>query len=344
MRKEGYCIIKIIRKVAGYVIPYRVYLYLGENKSKIKKMLGFDKNKETIGSYWSNYYSEIKTKKLSWWESDLAKRHINMLVNNVDSPVVSEGLNQLLIKRLNGMRLKQGISVGCGTASKELRLLQMDIVEKFILFELSEEAVKVGKNQAKELNLENRVEFRVEDAFKYNFNNMKIDLVHWNNSLHHMLDVPAAVKWSYDILSPGGIFYMDDFVGSSRFQYPRYILDIINEIRDALLHKYLKSPFQDGQYLGCFTNPNPDDLWRDDPSEAADSDKILKSVKHYFPQAEIILTGGIVYFLALGGLWGNFDEENEEDIFVLKQLMERDKQYALCSDVMSPYAVALANK
>jgi len=300
----------------------------------------------SIGRYWSTYYKSKETtqKKLSWWESDFAKRHVNMLVNNTDSTILSEGLNQLLIKRLNGRRLKTGVSVGCGLALKELRLLQLGIVEEFILFDMSKEAVKQGINNAKELNLENRVKYLCQDAFKYDFSNINIDLVYWNNSLHHMFNVPDAVKWSYDILCPDGFFCMDDYVGPCRFQYPKYMLDIVNDIRDMLPHKYLKSPFNNGQYMGVVTNENPKDLARRDPSEAVDSDKILKSVKDYFPQAEIILTGGIVYAKALVNMWNNFDEENEEDISVLTKLMEIDKHYAQQPDIVSLYAVAIAGK
>jgi len=218
------------------------------------------------------------------------------------------------------------------------------IVDKFILFELSEERIKEGMKNAEKKNLQNRVEFILGNAFNYDFGKLKIDFVHWNNSLHHMLNVPEAVKWSYNILTPGGVFYMDDYVGSTRFQYPDYVLNIVNGIRDNLPRKYLKDQYQNDIYHGHISNIDPYELMKNDPSEAADSEKIVESTKKYFPNAEIILTGGIVYFIALNGLWGNFDEQNEEDISVLKKLMELDKQYAQKQNVMSPYAVAIGFK
>lgn len=248
-----------------------------------------------------------------------------------------------MIKRLTGRCLQTGVSVGCGLAHKELRLLELGIVEKFILFELSEDAVRIGIERAREANMLDRVEFRIENAFDYDFTNQKIDLVYWNNALHHMLDVPAAVKWSYDILASNGVFCMDDYVGASRFQHLQSVLDIVNEIRDSLPRKYLVNPYNEGEYVGQFTNPNLDDLKTQDPSEAADSEKILASVIQYFPQAEVIPTGGIVYFLALGGIWYNFNKDDEEDLRLLDQLMLKDKMYAKYPN-MSPYAVALAIK
>jgi len=283
-----------------------------------------------IGKYWSNVHSSKSQIKSNWWDHEIAIRHINMLVASVDSPIFSEGLNQLLIKRLNGKRLQTGVSVGCGIAHKEMRLLQLGIVEKFILFELAEDVVNIALKKAKELNLENRIEFRIGDAFEYDFSNTKIDLVHWNNSLHHMFDVQSAVKWSYNILCPGGVFYMDDYVGANRFQYPHNVLEIANTVRCALLD----------DFGAIMANINPDSI--DDPSEAVDSENILESVLKYFPQAEVKRTGGIIYLIVMGGnIWSSFDGKQ---LPLLTLLLKIDEMLAMRSDIMSPYAVALAVK
>ena len=282
-----------------------------------------------IGDLWSGVHcnqelnkKDERNKKIFWWDSDFVIRHVNTLVYDIDSPILSEGLNQLLINRLNGRVLKLGVSVGFGTGGKEMRLLELGVVEKFILFELSDEAIKIAYEKAKVLNLINRIEFVHGDAFAYSFENTEIELVHWNNSLHHMFDVRDAVKWSYDILSPGGVFYMDDYVGANRFQFPEYILKIVDEIRNGIPYKYLKHPFIDGYILGPYINHGLDEI--NDPSEAVDSERILESVRIYFPKAKIILTGGIVYSIALAMFFDNFDEENEEDLAVLKQLLTID--------------------
>jgi len=355
MKKEkNKRMISILKRIAGYIIPYRAYLYLSKHKYALKQVFGLNKSQianidnrlQNVGIFWSDYYISKRPKRESWWQSDLVKRHVNILVANVDSNILSDGLNSLLLKRLRGKRLKQGVSVGCGNGDKEIRLLQLNVVEKFILFELSEEMVRVVKDKAIRLNLADRIEIRLENAFLHDFTDVKIDFIHWNNSLHHMFDVPAAIKWSYDILESDGVFYMDDYVGPTRFQYSEKAIHIVNEIRDDLPHKYLKSQYHDGQYFGHYINcdPNIFETALGDPSEAVDSGRILKSLKDYFPEAEIILTGGIIYFVALGGLYENFDEKNEKDVSVLNTLLERDKNYAQSLDDMSPYAVALAIK
>jgi len=97
---------------------------------------------------------------------------------------------------------------------------------------------------------------------------------------------------------------MDDYVGPTRFQYPEKAIHIVNEIRDELPHKYLKSQYHDGQYFGHYINCDPN-----------------------------------IFETAL-----NDPSENEKDVSVLNTLLERDKNYAQSLDDMSLYAVALAIK
>jgi len=342
---------KFLKYIAGYIIPYNAYMFLSRHKIMIKRILRLDKTNfaknNKIGKYWAKFEQSVaKNPKEHWSQSEFAAKYINMWVANSNSTILSEGANQLLIQRLCGRRLKQGVSVGCGNGLKELRLLQLDIVEKFIFFELSGEHARIINDNIKNANLVDRVEIHISDAFKHDFNNIEVDLVHWNNSLHHMFDVQAAVKWSYNILSTGGIFYMDDYVGPNRFQYPENVINVVNEIRDSLPHKYLKNPHDNSLYYGRYINcdPNMFEIEGGDPSEAVDSERILESIKNIFPKAEITLTGGIIYAIALSGLWENFDEENDNDISVLNRLLDMDKKYAQDKNFKSLYAVSIAIK
>ncbi|MCL2749766.1 MAG: class I SAM-dependent methyltransferase [Coriobacteriia bacterium] len=305
-----------------------------------------DQAASSIGGFWSDHYQRPEEAPTAWWHNERVIRHINKSVDKVDSPIVSEGLNQLLIKRLSGRQLKLGVSVGCGLAQKEMRILQLGIVEKFILFELSEEAARIATKKAQELHLEDRIEFHIGDAFEYDFSNVCVDFVHWNNSLHHMFDVMAAIKWSYDLLEPNGVLYLDEYVGPSRFQYSDEVLQLVNDIRDDLPHKYLRISSESDAYYGRI--PRLDlsffEMEGEDPSEAVDSERILESIKEVFPHAEIIPTGGVVYFLALSGILNNFLEEDESSISILNRLLNLDRDYAQSNDGVTLYAVALAFK
>jgi hypothetical protein len=86
-------------------------------------------------------------------------------------------------------------------------------------------------------------------------------------------------------------------------------------------------------------SPNPEKLREADPSEAADSSRILGEVKRRFPAAEIVLTGGIVYNLTLSNVIANFGEEDEP---LLERLLQVDDD-CIRND-LTHYATALAFK
>jgi hypothetical protein len=86
--------------------------------------------------------------------------------------------------------------------------------------------------------------------------------------------------------------------------------------------------------------PDADAIIADDPSEAADSERILESVKKYFPDAEITLTGGVVYHLALNDILRNFDESGDRHLLDLLMIID-----GLCADLgETHYATALSIK
>jgi ubiquinone/menaquinone biosynthesis C-methylase UbiE len=91
----------------------------------------------------------------------------------------------------------KGISVGGGTGQKEMNLLRQGIVNEIEVYEYSEARIALGKKIAKEQSLEDRISFIHGDAFEIVPQNERYDFVHWNNSLHHMLDVDKAVECHY---------------------------------------------------------------------------------------------------------------------------------------------------
>ena len=85
--------------------------------------------------------------------------------------------------------------------------------------------------------------------------------------------------------------------------------------------------------------PEADGLRQSDSSEAADSSRILRCVRRRFPNAEIILTGGVIYHLALSDVLANF---TEKDVPLLERLLELDDPCTRVGEMH--YATALALK
>lgn len=259
----------------------------------------------------------------------------------------------------------RGISVGCGNGFKEMSLIQHGLVRSFTLFELSEEGVHQARTLAARKGLADRVEVIQGDAFEIVTKEACFDFIHWNNSLHHMMDVEQAVAWSHLICKPDGMFYMDDFVGPSRFQWPDRMLEIASTVRRLLPERYLRCPSPKGSGIAAslawmsnrlkrllgrdvrcqlhpadVQRPSVDTVIMEDPSEAADSDRILDAIRNYFPDAEIINTGGVIYHMTLNDILQNFDEQRDRHLLDLMLVIDD-----LCADMgLTHYATALAIK
>ena len=287
--------------------------------------------------FWSGHRTTARTR---WWMNPTIIRHVNKLVCGEAIDGASTGLEHRMRTLLQGRRFNRGISVGCGNGAKELQLLKEGIVEHFDLFEISQARVDQGRSLAERMGVVDRVRFHVADAFVENLD-MNFDLVYWDSALHHMLDVEVAIRWSRDRLELGGYFVMHDFVGPSRFQWTDFQLDVATRVRQLLPERHMINPNDPEKMLSRhITRPTVDAMIAADPTEAADSENILPALKRVFPNAEITLTGGVIYHSALNDVMANFDDH--EDAPLLQSLLLLDQTLAKIGS--THFAIAIAIK
>ncbi len=216
--------------------------------------------------------------------------------------------------------------------------MQMTDIVHFDLFDISPGNVELGRQEAVRLGFGDRVNFRVADAF-VTARDTDYDLVYWNNALHHMPDVEAAIKWSHDRLKPGGLFAMDDYVGPDRFQWTDENVKWANLVRAAMSERLLGNPYASGSLLSReIFRPTVESMIAVDPSEAMDSARTISAIHNNFPVVEIIPTGGALYNLALSDAISNFT--TADDMVCLRQILLLDQLLAVQGTTQ--YAVAFA--
>jgi SAM-dependent methyltransferase len=298
-------------------------------------MTSSDNALSAAARHWSSHRLRAGTR---WWQSPVVLAHVNRLVCGDALPGPWAGLNRRLAALAPDGGFARAISIGCGNGVKEIELLRLGIVERFDLFEISAERVAQGAAMAARLGLSGRARFVVGDAFAEAVDG-SYDLVYWNNALHHMLDVPAAVRRSHALLRTGGVFAMDDFVGPARFQWTDVNLDVANRVRALLPEDALHDPAQPGRMLSrTVQRPDPARLAAIDPTEAVQSDLILPSIAEVFSEAEVKLTGGCIYHLALNDVIANLGEMESRPLLDALLLLDE----ALARAGHTHYAVALA--
>jgi SAM-dependent methyltransferase len=265
-------------------------------------------------------------------------RNINRRVCGKDVDGPSQGLAEWLKASHNSLPLERGVSVACGTGQKEFNLIRQGLVRQMLLYEFSPIRIKQGKELAARLGILDRITFCDHDPLTTEADG-SLDLVYWNNALHHMPDAEKSLAHSRRLLKKGGVLLLDDFVGPNRFQWSDRQLNLASWVRSLLSDAYLVNPNNPGESLfRTLQRPSVAGMIKADPSEAADSEAIIPALLRHFPTADIIHTGGVVYMLALNDILANMDEKR--DASLLEALLDLDQVCTRLGD--SLYATALA--
>ena len=288
---------------------------------------------ERASEHWS---SRPTTGRRRWWSHPRIHAHINRIVCGEAIGGAWAGLNRRIAEASGDGGLARGVSVGCGNAQKELAMLAGGLVGSFDLYEISRARLDDAAASAERLGVTDRVRLHRADAIE-EADRSDFDLVYWNNALHHMLDVPRAVRWSRERLRAGGLFVMDDFVGSDRFQWPDEDLELASRVRELLPERIRAAYLKENHASLRVRRPNERRLVRADPTEAADSGRIIESVLACFPGCDLRRTGGVVYHLALNDVLAHFDDV--EDAALLDALLLLDESLAQAG--RTHYAVAI---
>jgi SAM-dependent methyltransferase len=225
----------------------------------------------------------------NWWSSATCLAHYNAGV--CDEPLTSnsEGCRRRLARL--GRRFERAVSVGCGDGTKEIALLVDGLVASFDLWEISPRLAEAGMAAARRAGVEQGVTYRVGDVFAAR-GHPTYDLVYWDHSLHHMSDVNRALKWSVEVLAPGGVVLVNDYVGPNRLQFTRPEVEAVNRFleRHAIPERHV--------HTNLLTKLRQ---WKRDPSEAPQSELILAAVERWLPGAEIRPLGGVALNM-MGGV------------------------------------------
>jgi ubiquinone/menaquinone biosynthesis C-methylase UbiE len=245
-----------------------------------------------VGETWNRKVPNPGKPRTNWWNIPRFCGYFNEKICGDPLPGVSNGVETRL-KALGPFQ--RAVSVGCGLATKEERLLRRGIAKHFELYDLSSARIEVARKRFEEHGVGERANLCVANAFE-EVRECKYDLVYWASSLHHMQDTQAALEWSHSVLKPNGLLVMHEYTGPTRWQYSDDLLRSLRSFREALPPQ-LKPKTTELPRLTI------DQMLERDPSEAADSESIVPSLKCIFPSAEIVALGGAVLPHALRGAY-----------------------------------------
>lgn len=281
-----------------------------------------DSTQKHVGEIWSSRYTKGTegNARQHWWQSKQIGRHIAKLLCGEAKDTVGLAIQHLIKNVCRDVPFRKAVSVGCGNGAKEMGLVEGGIVSHFDLYELSEEAIRIGKIEANKRGLGENITFHLGDAFTQCHKSGYYDFVYWDNALHHMSDADQAIAWSKDILAENGFFFMFDFVGPSRFQWSDVQMHIVKNILEDIDDMYFIIPNTEYMWKKEAKRATLEEMIQADPSEAADSDNIIPAFQKHFPAGTLVPLGGLVYMLGLECILVNIAENSA----LLSRLLKMD--------------------
>lgn len=217
-----------------------------------------------------------------WGSQPLVRRAINRRVTGDPNRWPMEWFAQKYVPHA----LPLGLSVGCGTGLLERDVFIKGVCERVEGVDFSPEAIAEAKRGAEEAGLARRLDYRVEDINAIRLPRERYDIIFFHGSLHHIRNVEGVMEEVRAALRPGGLVFLDEYMGPSRSEWSDAKWGFARSAFDALPEE-LKNRAE-------LAIPLP----MDDPSESIRSSAILPAARRLFEILEDRPYGGnILWFV-----------------------------------------------
>ncbi|HEY1797441.1 MAG TPA: class I SAM-dependent methyltransferase [Stellaceae bacterium] len=151
------------------------------------------------------------------------------------------GLSLDGLARKNGWHFARGLSLACGNGWLERALADQGVCESFIGIDISPGVLDEARSAAGGRDFE----YRLGDLNRVDLGVGEYDLVVTQNCLHHVLELEYLADQIWRCLKPGGMLWIDDFVGETQFQWSDERLKVVNDVLAVLPPRYRRFRLHD---------------------------------------------------------------------------------------------------
>ncbi|MEX0972455.1 MAG: methyltransferase domain-containing protein [Solirubrobacterales bacterium] len=258
----------------------------------------------------------VNPRVLAFWQSDIANAHIRRLISGDESVSTASHFAELLDDFHRG---SAAVSLRGGDPALEVELLRSDACRTIAIVDGAAERLEYGRARVPE-ELRQRVVFAQANLSTYEPDE-PLGLVVAKSALHRCEDPDAIVSRLTGWLAPGGMVYLDEFVGPDRFQWSDAQIEIVNRLLACLpeeLRRDLTS--KDGEAKSAIGRPDEGRFRRDNPSEAVAGSRIRQALDSHLEPVEVRPYGGAVFHQLFARIMGNFAGRPE----IVRLILELD--------------------
>lgn len=225
---------------------------------------------------------------------------------------------------LGPRRFKRALSIGCGAGALERQLVARGLVEEIDAFDGSMVSLRLARKEADASGNGKKIRYFAADFNEPVLPRRRYDIVFFHQSAHHVGKLEKLYRAVLRALAPGGIVYLDEYVGPSRFEW-RDDLIATQRAELAAIDPALR-----------LRDDLPYPIQEDDPSEAIRSSDIEPQLRIGFDVMTRRPYGGTLLSLIMPLL--RTDRLTASDVL---RLIDRER-VLLAGGMRSYYAVIVA--
>jgi SAM-dependent methyltransferase len=240
---------------------------------------------------------------VAFWQSEVVRAFVNRRITGDEQIPPSRYFADLVDAPL---RAGAAIVLRGGDPALTCELLRHDACARATIVDGSQERLDYARARLPD-DLRARIELVLADPLDYS-PPVPPSAVVAVSALHRLPDPDAAVARIARLLAPGGLLYVDEFVGPDRFQWAERQVEIVNrllaclpeELRRDLTDRSLKTIKEE---IG---RPDPERFSRDHPEEAVAPSRIRAALDAHLEPVVVKPYGGAVFHQFFARIMGNF--------------------------------------
>ncbi len=276
---------------------------------------------EAAARYWDA--NKEKSKDPAFWMAHpLCRQAINRRISGSPHEWPLDWFHRVI----GGRVFDRGVSWGCGLGAFERAAIRMGLVKEIDAFDISAASLEDARNEADKEGLKG-IHYGIGNFDDPELEPRRYDIVFFHASLHHVSALERLFRRLIRALRPGGLVYVDEYVGPSRadwtvshLQLAQGVLEMIPP--EARLKSTIDIPIE-----------------VHDPSEAIRSSEIPKFLRDFLRIDAWRPYGGQVVDLVMPCVSAEWAESPEGLRFVAAMLEIEDYELRL-DPARSHYLVA----
>jgi len=243
-----------------------------------------------------------QSRQLSFWESPVARAAINRRITG-DPELGPE--TYLARRHGRSIAAPHVVSLRASDSKLEIALVEAGSCERVTGLDEDERRLRVASGRVPE-PLRDRISFQLGTIDRWEPPE-PLGAAVCRLYLHRREDLEAVLDRLAAMLVPGGLLFVEDFVGPARFQWTDAQLEVINRLLACLPPELLTDlSSTDGRQKRRVERPSLARLVAANSNEALRSDAVVPALDARFERVEVSLYGGAVFHQLFNRIMGNF--------------------------------------